>query len=418
MAGARIQHINIRVGTDTPIEIVSMSGERLVSRDFLILLAMGFCFVATDLFLLISSAGYMRDEFGATPSVSAVANCMFFVGALLSRTILGPRIDGFGRKRCLFLAGFLGGLTCFLYPFSYNLYGFCTVRTLHGFFYGIGLLSANSMIASVVPQKRRAEGLGLFMLSYTLASALSPYVSMYLEYQGDYGLIFNLGAVFCLIPMGLSLLLRSGEPVHYEGVAQQVGNKYFEPTALRITSVLLVFGVSYSSLLTFTSVYGEAIHLESAMVNFYLVEAVATFLSRTILAKIPDRYGDNITLIPCFVMYSVSLFVFAWVHSPASIYFCGAAMGFIIAYMNAVGQSIAIRRVGPERYSVCISMFQNFYDIALAFGPIMLGAVADARGYPDMYVVAGVISVISMIMYIFLHGITKYRLKYGSIRSE
>ncbi|MCQ2085176.1 MAG: MFS transporter [archaeon] len=389
-----------------------------MNRDFLILIAMGFCFVATDLFLLISSAGYMQDEFGASPSVSAVANTLFLLGALGARVVLGPRIDGLGRRNCLFFAGLLGCGSCLLYPYCADLYTFCAVRALHGAFYGVGLLCANSMVASVVPAKRRAEGLGLFMLSYTLASALSPYMSMYLEYDGNYGLIFQLAALCCLVPMVLSLMLRSGRPIRYEEGTVQTGNKYFEPTALRITSVLLVFGVSYSSLLTFTSVYGESIHLESAMVNFYLVEAVATFLSRTLLAKIPDRYGDNITLIPCFIIYSISLFVFAWVHSPASIYFCGAAMGFIIAYMNAVGQSIAIRRVGPERYSVCISMFQNFYDIALAFGPIMLGAVADARGYPDMYVVAGVISVISMIMYIFLHGITKYRLKYGSIRSE
>lgn len=339
-----------------------------------------------------------------------MAACTFVVGALLSRTFLGPRVDSFGRRKCIVVSGFLGCLSCLIYPYCDGLGLFCVARVLHGFFYGIGLLCANTMVASVVPVERRAEGIGLFMLSYTIASAVGPYVSMNLEYSGNYDLIFGLAALCCLVPAVLSLFLRSGGPIVFAADRRPVKAGYFEPSALRITSVLFVFGISYSSLLTFTSVYGEATHLEYAMVNFYLVEAVATFLSRTVLAKIPDRYGDNIALIPWFVIYSASLFAFAYADSAWQVYFCGAAMGFIIAFINSVGQSIAIRRVGPERYSLCISMFQNFYDMALAVGPILLGLVVDGYGYSVMYIVSGLISVASLAMYVLLHGVTPYRL--------
>jgi len=312
-------------------------------------------------------------------------------------------------------AGLFGGISCLLYVYCTDLVQFSIVRVLHGFCYGLGILCANSMVASVIPAERRAEGLGLFMLSYTLASAIGPYVSMNLEYGGNYGLIFNLAAICCLAPMVLSLFLRYGQPVVYEPDKVSSGNGLFEPTAFRICLMLFVFGVSYSSLLTFTSVYGEVTHLEYAMVHFYLVEAVATLTSRTVLAKIPDRYGDNISLIPCFIIYSASLFAFAYADSAWAVYFCGASMGFMIAFMNSVGQSIAIRRVGPERYSVCISMFQNFYDLALAIGPIMLGLIADGCGYSTMYVVAGFVSLLSMFLYIFLHGITGFRLSHKQL---
>lgn len=386
-----------------------MTEQRLLNRDFILLICIGFCLVSSYLFLLISAAGYSEEVFGTSSSSSAVAVCTFLVGALAARTLFGPRIDALGRRKCLIAAGLFGFASCLLYVHCTDLLQFSLVRVLHGFCYGLGILCANSMVASVVPAERRAEGIGLFMLAFTLASAVGPYVSMNLEYGGDYGLIFNLAALCCLAPMVLALFLKSGGPVTYSGDAKSAGNGLFEPTAFRICLVLFVFGVSYASLLTFNTVYGEVTHLEYAMVNFYLVEAVATLLSRTVMAKIPDRYGDNISLIPCFVVYSASLFAFAYADSEWQVYFCGAAMGFMIAFMNSVGQSIAIRRVGPERYSVCISMFQNFYDLALAVGPIMLGLVADGYGYSAMYVVAGMISVMSMVMYVFLHGITGFR---------
>lgn len=393
-----------------------MDENKLLNRDFLILIAIGFCFVATYLLVLISSAGYSEYAFGTSSSTSALAACTFLVGALAARIFLGPRIDGIGKKRCLLVSGLLGGIVCVLYPYCTDLSQYCIVRALHGIFYGLGLLSANSMVASVIPPHRRAEGLGIFMLSYTIASAIGPYVSMYFEYGNNYGMIFILAALCCFAPFVLALFLRSGQPVTYTDGTVVPKQKAFEPAAFRISSVVLVFGISYSSLLTFTSVYGEYTHLESAMINFYLVEAVATFLSRSVLAKVPDRYGDNVALVPCFVIYTISLFAFSVADSALYVYFCGAAMGFIIAFINSVGQSIAIRKVGPEKYSSCISTFLNSYDLALAIGPIMLGLIADSYGYSDMYIAAGFISLVSFLMYIFLHGVTPNRLRHDHLR--
>ncbi|MCQ2079731.1 MAG: MFS transporter [archaeon] len=386
-----------------------MARQRLLNRDFLVLIAIGFCFTATYLLVLLSSTGYSAHAFGTSPSVSSLAACTFLIGALGARIYLGPRIDSIGRRRCLAVSGLLGGIVCLFYPLCTDLAQYCVVRVLHGVFYGLGLLCANSLVASVIPAARRAEGLGVFMLAFTLASAIAPYFSMYMEYGGDYTGIFRAAAVCCFIPLVLSLLLRSGQPVVRSDDMPVVRQRHFEPAAFRISAVMLVFGISYSSLLTFTTVYGEDIHQEGAMMNFFLVEAIATLISRTLLSRVPDRYGDNSVLIPCFVLYTMSLFIFAWVHTPASVYLCGAAMGFIIAYMQAVGQSIAIRRVEPERYSSCISTFLNSYDIALAIGPVILGAIADSFGYSDMYVAAGIVSAASFVLYIVLHGATDYR---------
>ncbi len=72
-----------------------------------------------------------------------------------------------------------------LYFFVKNVTILIIVRFLHGISSGIASTAAGTMIAYVIPVSRRAEGIGNFMSSGMLASAIGPFIGIMLIQGGS-----------------------------------------------------------------------------------------------------------------------------------------------------------------------------------------------------------------------------------------
>ena len=69
-----------------------------------------------------------------------------------------------------------------------------------------------------------------------------------------------------------------------------------------------------------------------------------------------------------------------------------------------MAQSLALESAPPERMGVAVSTFFVFADTGAGLGPLIMGLVHPIAGYPGMYTIAGVISLISIPVYFLLHG--------------
>ena len=65
--------------------------------------------------------------------------------------------------------------------------------------------------------------------------------------------------------------------------------------------------LSYSSLLSFLSIYGESIKLETAASYFFIVYAIALVATRPITGKLFDLRGENFITYPLLIMLSLDL---------------------------------------------------------------------------------------------------------------
>ena len=64
------------------------------------------------------------------------------------------------------------------------------VRLAHGFSYGVCSTTIATVITSVVPPERKGEGIGYFMLSITLGSAIGPFAGIFLANNFGYPVVF------------------------------------------------------------------------------------------------------------------------------------------------------------------------------------------------------------------------------------
>ena len=76
-------------------------------------------------------------------------------------------------------------------------------RLLHGFAFGIAGTATGTIIAQVIPKTRKGEGIGYFALSMTLATAIGPFIGMFILQHFNFKIIF----VFCLICVAISLVI-------------------------------------------------------------------------------------------------------------------------------------------------------------------------------------------------------------------
>lgn len=385
-----------------------MGKERLFTRELVVMMIIGFCYSATYLLVYISIADYAQTEFDRDATWGGLAACLFILGAFISRLFLARFVDIIGRKRCLVITSLLAFVTCAVYPLIPDYTTLCINRVLHGFFYGLGMLTVNTLVVSAIPETRRSEGLGYYMIAYTVASAIGPYISIQLMYNGGFVWIFVLAAVLNLLPVFLTYFITSEYiPPTKEQIADALKfrfSNFIERSAIGISTVCMFFYLAYSSVVVFISEYGTYTGLVWATSVFFLVFAVSSFLSRATMGRLADMHGDNIVFIPCLILLVVSFVMISFATASWMLLVPAFLLGFCVAVNNGVGQAIAVRYTSPERYSICLSTFQIFNDAANGFAPLLFGLIISLAGFRNMYLTAAVFALIALILYLAIHA--------------
>ena len=137
-----------------------MQRERLFTKDFVLDTAISLCCSLNYFTLLINITGYAMLTFGATSTEAGLAAGIYVIGGLISRVTLGKYVEMVGRKKMLILGLSIALIMSVTYFFVSSMAVLYIVRFLHGTAYGISSTSTNDIIARILPQSRRGEGLG------------------------------------------------------------------------------------------------------------------------------------------------------------------------------------------------------------------------------------------------------------------
>ena len=167
-----------------------MSKPRLWTKDFLIIAFLNF-FVAMNFYLLmVSVSWFAMESFHSSPGEAGLAVGIFVIGALIARLICGKWIERIGRKRMLYAGLILSLVMSLLYLAVGGIVFLLIVRFFHGIAFGIVSTTAGTIVADIIPKQRLGEGLGYFMLSVTLATAIGPFLGMVAIRQSGFGIVF------------------------------------------------------------------------------------------------------------------------------------------------------------------------------------------------------------------------------------
>ena len=378
-----------------------MAKERLFTRNFVLCTVINFFFTMFFFMFFTGMSSFSMDVLGADSTLAGLTASIFIAGDLISRLIFGGRLDAIGKKRIAVGFLFAGTLLSFQYNFADSVTEVLILRFAHGLTYGAMASAVSAIVAEALPFRRRGEGMGYFTLSFSLGSAIGPFLCMYLQDSGTYADIFNIGVASSLLALVFALFL---EDDGREPAETRSKGSFFEPSALPLSLIAFVFYLSYSGVLSFISPYGEAIGLHTYAVYFFVVLSTATLICRMFLSRIYDSKGENVALIPMFVMFIVGMAIFSTTGNGWMLLAAAFLMGFNVAQLNSVGQAVLVREAPKKRIAAAISMFSVFLDLAYAVGPVANGQLIGDFGYRTNYQIMLVLAIVSLVMYLVLHG--------------
>lgn len=391
-----------------------MTKPRLWTKDFLLNSMEFFLMCLVYYLLMVIIAVYAMDKLQASPSEAGLAAGIFIVASLFSRIFSGRAMEQVGRKKMLYIGLAIYGLTTLLYFSAINLPLLVMIRLLHGAGYGIATTATATIVADSIPQERRGEGLSYFAMSTTLASAIGPFLGMYLYQHASFHTILLL----CVILLGVSYIaaffLKVVEP---EVIIEQSTNmkrftvsNFIECKALPIAFIVALLCFSYSSIISFLSSYAKEISLIDAGSFFFIVYSAAMLISRPFIGRWFDAKGENFVMYPSFLLFAIGLIILSQAHQGYILLLAGAFLGCGFGTFWSCGQAIAIKSSPSQRVGLATSTFYAIGETGIGIGPFFLGVLIPVIGFRELYIgMAGVV-IVTMCLYYFLHG---RRVKHG-----
>jgi len=383
--------------------------EKLWTRDFVTVSVINFLVFLAHLLLMVIIASYAVDRFHASTSMAGLVASVFIIGALIGRFATGRFIEDIGNKKVLMAGTVFFIASAALYFTAVTLPLLIVVRLLHGMAHGVASTATGTIVAKIIPDRRRGEGIGYYGMSMILASALGPFMGILLIQYVDFKVIFFVASLLALLVFLISFLVH--EPIdklpdHHEAEAATRFHysRFFEAKAIPVSIISLIIGFSCSIVIAFISLYSKEIHLEKAASVYFVVSAIATLVSRPLAGRLFDLRGENFVVYPCIFIYAVGMLLFSQASHGVTLLLAGAIIGLGYGNFMSSAQTIAIKSVQPHRFGLATATYYVFLDLGISIGPYLLGSLIPFTGFRGLYLLMAVLAFASIPLYYVLHG--------------
>jgi len=343
--------------------------------------------VSVPVFLVGGLAVQIGDELRFSPAGLGLAVSAYFGASALASVPAGYLVERFGATRvsragiALAVASLLG-----VAAFANTLWSLILILALGAAANAMGQLASNTALSRHVPPRRQGLSFGIKQAAIPVATLLSgaavPVVALTLGWRWAFVFVAGLAAA--------TLLLVPNEPATTSAKSAK--------TAKRATGALIVIGVgatlaaaAANALGTFLvdSAVARGISPGPAGLALTLGSAVCV-TSRILGGWLADRWPDRaITMISGLLLTgAIGLSLLAVPGSPALV--AGVVLGFGFGWAWPGLMNFAVVRLHPQAPAAATSITQTGVYAGGCIGPLGLGTLATAAGYPTMWVVAAV----------------------------
>ena len=381
--------------------------DRFWTRDFLLVDLTSFLVFGSFYYLLSTLQYYVLKLGGSVASVGLIMG-LFTLVAVALRPIVGQLLDSHGR-RLLLLAGIVIILVSFvIYPFVQALWWVILVRVLHGIGWAVVPVAASTLVADVVPAKRRGEALGYYSNFMDVAMAAGPFVGVLLLQYGGFQAVF-MGAAITLLP---ALATVGAVRERYQPTPDRAKSPLLSRPSLLPGLVMMAGSIGYGCVVSFLptlvlhrGITGQILGI-SDYAFYYLIYAVTLLLTRGPWGRLSDRHGRKAAIIPGMLLLAAGTFLLAFTWSFPLLLLVGVvyAAGFGSAQPAILAWTVD--RAGHSDRGAAISTFFMAFDGGLGLGALIMGMVIQDFSYQVTFLAATFITLAGFLLYIYhlYHG--------------
>lgn len=380
--------------------------EKIWTKSFISISLTQFLMFTVFYALLTTLPIYVIDHLGESESTSGLVVSSMLIAAIIIRPFSAKILEILGKKKGLIMSIALFTVTTFLYIWVKTFIPLLVVRFMHGISFGLVSTATGAIVADILPEARKGEGMGYFAMAMNLAIVAGPFIGLTVIQLTSYQLLFIILSGCMLLSVFFSWLVRVkdvrvGEK-RKEAFTFKV-NDLIDVRSLPVAIVSGLVGFSYASILSFVPVYAEEISLSHVVNYFFLIFAIVMIVSRPFLGRAFDEKGAKVVLIPSLFVFAIGLAALGFTRSALLLLIAGGCIGLGYGTLLPGFQTIAIQSTERNRSSHAISTFFIFYDLGIASGAYVLGLIVATYGFPYMYYISSlIVCITAFIFYSYL----------------
>jgi MFS family permease len=303
---------------------------------------------------------------------------LFTISAAISRPFSGKLADTIGRKKVIYLGIICSFFIMLIYPFSYSVLFFLTLRFLHGFSAGFAPTGATALLTDLIPEKSRGHAMGIWGTFISLGIGVGQTLGSWIYLSFGFTILFLIGALFSLIAFILVFWIKETlvNPQKFNFKLLRISWKdVFEPNVLPAAYVMLLSAMCSGMIFVLTPDLSTYLGISNKGF-FFGIYVIATILIRLLTSSLSDRIGREKTLlIGCFILV-ISMLLVGTSNSIVSYIFAAIIFGIATGISSPTMFAWTADLSHEDRRGVGAgTMF-----IALEFG-IMFGALLTLVSY-------------------------------------
>jgi MFS family permease len=373
-----------------------VSGEKpplLTGRFFLMC---GFTFtVFLSLFQLLPTAPFRIIDLGGGTGIAGLFLGMLTYASALSAPVTGALADRIGKRRMLLITSL--AIACFsvAYALSRTYWVPLVLVFFHGLFWS-GLLSASSAyMTEVIPESRRAEGIGYWGMSTMLATAVAPAVGLSM-YRHGWAWLCTGTALLNLVMAAIAWRLPSDTAVAARLSRDRLlGGSLVEWRVVAVTMALFLCSFGYGGIMSFVALMCDQHGITPRSV-FFTAFALTVLVTRIFSGRLADRVGHRRFLLPCLALVTVGLASTALAHTRLQLVLAAAVFGLGFGNQYPAFVSHVLRYVDPARRGAAFGGILAAFDTGIGTGSIATGWMAQQIGFRGAFGVGAALSAFSI----------------------
>jgi MFS family permease len=265
----------------------------------------------------------------------------------------------------------------------------------HGLFWS-GLLSASAAyMTEVIPETRRAEGIGYWGMSTMLATAVAPAVGLSMYRLGWAWLCLEI-VLLNLVMAAIAWRLPPDSAVAARLSRDRlVGGSLVEWRVVGVAMALFLCSFGYGGIMSFVALMSDQ-HGIAPRSIFFTAFALTVFVTRVFSGRLADKVGHRRFLLPCLALVTLGLAATAVAQTRLQLVLAAAVfgLGFGNQYPAFVGH--VLKFVDPGRRGAAFGGILAAFDTGIGTGSIAVGWMAEHLGFRGAFGIGAGLSAFSI----------------------
>ena len=363
----------------------------------------GFTFtVFLSAFQLLPTAPFRILELGGSTFASGLFLGFLTYASAGSAPLTGAIADRIGRRRTLIISSSVIMLCSIGYGITDRYPLMLALVVVHGVFWS-GLLSASAAyLTSLVPERRRAEGISYWGLSSIAAIAVAPPIAFWIMQHGGWAWIcvscgtlnVLMGIIACAMPEDIGNRRMAAQP----GPAQEprpTHTAIIEWRVLALSLTLFLYSFGYGAITSFSAMYADAIGVHPKSIYLTML-AIVILLTRPLSGTMADRIGYRRVFLPSLVLIAFGLTLLAAAATRALLVASAIVFGIGFGTAYPVFVAYVMRDVNPARRGAAFGAILAAFDTGIGTGSTAVGWLIQRFGFSTAFAVAATLSAIAL----------------------